>query len=316
MREIMTVTLNPALDIATEVDGVVPGLKLRCDAPRTDPGGGGINVSRAIALLGGESRTFAVLTGGTGARMAQILTETGHHLITFSGATETRQSLAVIDRLTGAQYRFMLPGPDWPEGVAGQVVQRVAQEAHPGSIVVISGSLPPGCPESIIPDMIRALAPKEVSVIVDTSGAALHHMGEPHPGAMPTVLRMNQSEADDLAGRRLRTLEESAEFASTLVGRGVAEIVIVARGPEGSILATKGLRLHSHAAEVPVRSKVGAGDSFVGAFTLAYARGMSLAEALTWGVTAGSAAVMTEGTALCRPEDFSRLLPHCPSEEI
>lgn len=316
MREIMTVTLNPALDISTEVDGVVPGLKLRCDAPRTDPGGGGINVSRAISLLGGKSRTFAVLTGGTGARMAQLLTENGHHLITFSGATETRQSLAVIDRLTGAQYRFMLPGPDWPPGVAEQVTQRVAQEAKPGSVVVISGSLPPGCPMEIIPDMVRKLTAREVSTIVDTSGKALHFMGQPQPGMVPTVLRMNQSEADDLAGHRLRTLTESADFATTLVSRGVAQIIIVARGPEGSILATKGQRLHSHAAEVPVRSKIGAGDSFVGAFTLAYARGMTLAEALSWGVASGSAAVMTEGTALCQPDDFTRLLPLCPAEPI
>ncbi|MGZ9811049.1 1-phosphofructokinase family hexose kinase [Pseudoroseicyclus sp. H15] len=316
MRDILTVTLNPALDIATEVDGVVPGLKLRCDAPRSDPGGGGINVSRAIRLLGGHARTFAVLTGATGARMAQILTETGHHLITFSGATETRQSLAVIDRLTGAQYRFMLPGPDWPADVALQVAARVEHEAEPGSLVVISGSLPPGCPAEILSDLVARLTVKRVETLIDTSGRGLHHIAGPDHGAPPTVLRMNMTEADDLAGRPLRSLAETADFASSLVARGITSIAIVARGPEGSVLATKEGRWHSHAADVPVRSKVGAGDSFVGAFTLAFARGMALPDCLSWGVAAGSAAVMTEGTALCEPEDFNRLLPLCPSNEI
>ncbi|WP_373355881.1 1-phosphofructokinase family hexose kinase [Pseudoroseicyclus sp. CXY001] len=316
MRDILTVTLNPALDISTEVDGVVPGLKLRCDAPRADPGGGGINVSRAIRLLGGHARTFAVLTGATGARMAQILTETGHHLITFSGATETRQSLAVIDRLTGAQYRFMLPGPDWPEDVAPQVIERIEHETQPGSIVVISGSLPPGCQPEVISQLVAKLNARRVETIVDTSGKALHHVAGPDHGAPPTVLRMNMTEADDLAGRPLRSLAETADFASSLVARGIATIAIVARGPEGSVLATAEGRWHSHAADVPVRSKVGAGDSFVGAFTLAFSRGMPLPDCLSWGVASGSAAVMTEGTALCEPEDFNRLLPLCPAAEI
>ncbi|MBL4812364.1 MAG: hexose kinase [Rhodobacteraceae bacterium] len=316
MRDVLTVTLNPALDFATEVDGVVPGLKLRCDAPLSDPGGGGINVSRAIALLGGHSRTFAVLNGGTGARMAQLLTETGHHLITFSGAPETRQSLAVIDRLTGVQYRFMLPGPDWPEGVDALATQRIVAESHPGSIVVLSGSLPPGCPDSILPELCNKLAAKDVAVIVDTSGAALTHMTSPHGCTRPMVLRMNQTEADELAGHKLHKLIDTADFASSLVEKGVADIAIVARGPEGSILASKDQRLHSAAAEVPVRSRVGAGDSFVGGFTLAYAQGKSLGEALTCGVAAGSAAVMTDGTALCRPEDYEKLIPICPAKPI
>ena len=85
---------------------------------------------------------------------------------------------------------------------------------------------------------------------------------------------------------------------------------------KGSVLATDGQRLHSRAAEVPVRSKVGAGDTFVGAFTLAHARGETLGAALTQGVAAASAAVMTEGTALCRREDVERLLELCPANAI
>ena len=93
-------------------------------------------------------------------------------------------------------------------------------------------------------------------------------------------------------------------------------MVIVARGPEGSVLATPEGRWHSHAADVPVRSKVGAGDTFVGGFTLSLAEGLALPDALTRAVAAASAAVMTEGTLLCRPEDAKRLIEHCPAVEL
>ncbi len=337
MRDILTVTLNPALDLATGVDHVEPGLKLRCDPAHTHPGGGGINVSRAIAILGGPSRCLVALGGHTGARLAQLLTAAGIDVIVHETSGETRTSLAVTDRQSGGQYRFMLPGPLWSQEDVEHLRRDVVERAAVGGIVVLSGSLPPGVQGRIIPDLCRDLAAKGADVVVDTSGPGLFAVaagdgvagapggapGEAPAGApggsmggAPMVLRMNHDEANVLAGRPLADLGESADFASSLVARGIARIVIVARGPEGSVLATEGQRLHSRAADVPVRSKVGAGDSFVGSFTLALAEGVALAEALTRGVAAASAAVMTEGTALCRPEDIARLIDHCPAHPI
>jgi 6-phosphofructokinase 2 len=315
MRDILTVTLNPALDLSTGAPSVFPGVKLRCDPVHIDPGGGGINVSRAVALLGGTSRCFVVLAGGTGDRVADLLTASGMDLIVHPGPGETRSSLSVIDHRTGEQYRFMLPGPDWNASDMLGTAQAIHDTVTPNSLVVISGSLPPGVPQSILPELCRQIAEAGADAIVDTSGPALHEMASARATA-PLVLRMNNVEADDIAGHHLRDLQESADFASTLVARGAAKMVIIARGPEGSVLATQHERLHSRAANVPVRSKVGAGDTFVGGFTFGLARGDSLGVALQRGVSAASAAVMTEGTLLCRREDADRLFEMSPSHPI
>ncbi|NAZ37889.1 1-phosphofructokinase family hexose kinase [Rubellimicrobium sp. CFH 75288] len=315
MRDILTVTLNPALDYATGVDSVVPGVKLRCDAPIMDPGGGGINVSRAIRLLGGESRTFVALGGRNGETLAELLREAGLSVIVFKAPGETRSSLSVLDRNRGEQYRFMLPGPPWAVMDVIAAEQAVVEAAAEGGLVVISGTLPLGVLPNVVPDLCGKLHGKGCEVLVDISGPALHLIAR-GGGPQPDILRMNQEEADDLAGHPLPNLEASADFAQLLVRRGVARVVIVARGPEGSVMATEGERWHSRAANVPVRSKVGAGDTFVGAFTLAHARGEALPQALQKAVAAASAAVMTEGTKLCRRDDAERLVALCPLNPI
>ncbi len=315
MRDILTVTLNPALDLATKVGAVVSNVKLRCEPARLDPGGGGINVSRAVRILGGASRTFVVLGGHNGEHMAKLMTEAGLDLIVHPSRGETRSSLSVIDKRTGDQYRFMLPGPEWTALDITATRASITAAAQPGGLAVLSGSIPPGVPDGIYLDLARALNARGVDVVVDTSGPALHVMAAATDRAAH-VLRMNQEEADDLAGHHLRDLAETADFTSSLVEKGAARIVIVARGPEGSVLATEGLRLHSRAAEVPVRSKVGAGDTFVGAFTHGLALEEPLDRALTRGVAAASAAVMSEGTSLCTREDAEGLMVYCPAVAI
>lgn len=315
MRDILTVTLNPALDYATDVDAVVPNVKLRCHAPLTHPGGGGINVSRAIALLGGASRCFVALGGRNGETLADLLRAQGIDILVHKAPGETRSSLSVRDDHRGDQYRFMLPGPAWGPVDVIEAERAIVAAARPGGLVVISGTMPPGVLPQMVPDLAGKLKAHGCEVVVDTSGPALHLLARAQ-GPAPDFLRMNQEEADDLARRTLDSLDESADFAQSLVRRGVARTVIVARGPEGSVLATEGGRWHARAADVPVRSKVGAGDTFVGAFTWALAEGAELPRCLQRGVAAASAAVMSEGTALCRREDAERLTEICPPQAI
>lgn len=315
MRDILTVTLNPALDLATEVARILPDMKLRCAPAQLDPGGGGINVSRAVAILGGQSRTFVVLGGHNGDHMSKLMREAGLDLIVHPARGETRSSLSVFDTTTREQFRFMLPGPEWMPVDIAAVTAAVTHTATPGGLAVVSGSIPPGVPMSIPLDLARALHARGVDTVVDTSGEALRIAGAATDGAVH-VLRMNHNEANDLAGRTLASLAESADFAEALVARGAARIVIVARDREGSVLASSGLRLHAPAADVPVRSKVGAGDTFVGAFTLGLAHGQDLATALTRGVAGASAAVMTDATRLCRREDAERLMAECAARPI
>ncbi|MCV2874229.1 1-phosphofructokinase family hexose kinase [Defluviimonas sp. WL0050] len=310
MTPILTVTLNPALDIATAADAVRPGPKLRCDIPQVDPGGGGINVSRVIARLGGASTAFVALGGATGERLSTALAAENIVTHPYPAPGETRESLSVTDRATGGQYRFVLPGPVWTARQGKAVMSAIADAAPEGALVVLSGSLPPGLPDDLPARLTRSLDRKAARLVLDTSGTTLTRAAAP---ARPAhVLRMDEAEAEALAGGHLKTRGDSADFAEALVRRGAARIVIIARGADGSVLASEDERWFAKAAEVPVKSKVGAGDSFVAAFTLALANNRPLPRALQEGMAAASAAVMTEATDLCRRQDFRRLIAECP----
>lgn len=303
---VLTVTLNPALDVATATDRVVPDLKLRCAAAVIDPGGGGINVSRAMARMGGRSTALVALGGATGARLGTLLAEAGLTALHLDAPGETRQSLSVTDRETGAQFRFVLPGPPWRASDTRAALDAVTGAARPGGIVVLSGSNPPGVPASFAADLAARLGGRDVRLIVDTSGPALAAVAAATDGAL-AVLRMDDAEAEGLAARPLSARKDTADFASSLVASGAARAVIIARGSDGNIIADANGRWHAMAHAVPILSKVGAGDSFVAGFTLAMARGLPVPDALGLGAAAASAACMTPATELCHPDDVARL---------
>ena len=305
---ILTLTLNPALDMSCDVPSLVPDQKLRCTEPLLDPGGGGLNVSRAIAVLGGESLALVALGGLTGDRLAGLIRREGVPFLALTAPGETRQSLTVTAADTGAQYRFMLPGPIWSDADQERVFLLLRASTRAGAIGVISGSQPPGVPVDFPARLARSMP--GLNVVLDTSGAALREaVANPIPGLF--VLRMDGEEAEEMAGTSLQTRVQSADFAAGLVARGVARRVVVARGADGSVMAEAGQRLFVKAASVVVKSKVGAGDSFVAGFVLALARGMDAADALSQGSAAASAAVMTDATQLCRPADVARLVEEC-----
>lgn len=310
---ILTLTLNPALDIATRLPHVVTTEKLRCGPPYYDPGGGGLNVSRALHQLGGQSLALVALGGFTGDRLAGLLRDEGILFLALKSPGETRQSLTVTETTTGAQYRFLLPGPDWNKDDQAQVFTLLNATARPGGITVISGSQPPGVPMDF-PAKLAAAMPGS-QVVLDTSGPTLTEaVGHPIPGL--AVLRMNGDEAAGLAGKKLDTPAASADFAQELVGRGVAQTVIVALGAAGNVLANADRRIMAHAPKVTLVSAVGAGDSFVAGLVLAMSRGQSWEEALAIGTATAAAAVTTEATELCRPEDVMRLLPQVRVEAV
>lgn len=305
---IVTLTLNPALDMSTEVPRLVPDEKLRCAEPVLDPGGGGLNVSRAVMTLGGESLALVALGGLTGDRLAGLIRTEGVPFLALTAPGETRQSLTVTEKTTGHQYRFMLPGPIWAEADQERVFTLLRASARAGAFGVISGSQPPGVPLDFPARLARAMP--GLMVILDTSGPALTEaVSHPIPGL--EVLRMDGYEAEQLAGRPLASRADTADFAESLARRGVAKAVIVARGADGSVLASAGERLHCAAASVKVVSTIGAGDSFVAGYVLARARGQDNSAALSLASAAASSAVTTPATELCRAADVMRLLPQC-----
>jgi len=305
-KEVLTITLNPALDIATATERLAPEIKLRCETPAFDPGGGGINVARAIQLLGGQASALIAIGGQTGAELLSRLAMEGVRSIAFQGPGETRQSFSVIIRGEDTQYRFVMPGPSWTERDVARALEAIDRATAGGTLVVLSGSQPPGVAKDFPSILARHVAGRDAALIVDTSGPALRHLAE-DPATPVFTLRMDDAEAEDLAGRKLPDRIDTARFARELVERGAAGNVIVARGPDGSVLVNAEGAWHARVPEVEVLSLVGAGDSFVGAYVLAVAEGRPLEMALTRGVAAAAAAVMTNATELCRFEDVTEL---------
>ncbi|NPD19282.1 1-phosphofructokinase family hexose kinase [Alterinioella nitratireducens] len=311
MREILTITLNPAVDLDSSAAEVEPGPKLRCDAPRMDPGGGGINISRALAELGGTSVALVAVGGAAGETLRGLLDREGVTARCVAAPGDTRQNLSVTDRSSGAQYRFVFPGPEWRQDDLARAQDEIAASLPSGGLAILSGSQPEGFPDDFAAWLVAIAEAQGAGVILDSSGPALAAIAQGRIQGLE-LLRLDHAEAEELAGRDLPDSAASADLAADLVARRVARMVVLARGAEGSVLVTGAGRWFCTAARVPVRSRTGAGDSFVAGFAVALARGDAPEIALQHGVAAASAAVMTEATALCRRSDAEALMDDCP----
>lgn len=301
---IVTVTANPALDRATQASRITAGPKLRCLAPRTDPGGGGINAARVVRLLGGHATVVTALGGPTGEQLATLLRSVGLEPRVVPIGGETRESLTVDDAATGEQYRFVLPGPTLTPGEIESLIAAAEEQVTPGTLVVASGSLPTGAPPETWATLAGRVAARGGRVVLDTSGEAA-------AAALRTgveVFRCNDGEMSQLCGVALRDDRAAQERElRRMIDAGAARIVMMGLGAEGSIVASAEELHRIPAPSLPKRSAVGAGDSLVGGLTLGLARGWSLPDAATLGVIAGAAAHATPGTELCRRDDVERL---------
>ena len=296
---ILTITLNPALDITTTLPKLLPRQKLRCGPPRYDPGGGGINVSRAIRELGGESRAFVAVGGANGQHYRRLLDETGLETEIWPLEGETRICLAVMEAASGQQYRFMLPGPELDAAAGDALLEGLLKTLGRGErFVVASGRVLPGLPDDFFGKLAARARELGVAMILDTSGPALK-------GALafrPYLIRIDHFEAAELVGATNGNRAAAPAVAREIVDRGGAEIVIVTVGEEGAIVATADQLFHITPPTVEMVSGVGAGDSFTGALALGLARGWSLETATRLGVAAAASAVTTTATELCKHE--------------
>jgi len=315
MRKILTISLNPALDSAADVAVVTPDVKLRCVNPTLEPGGGGVNVSRAIKLLGGESAAFVALGGATGNMMSELLAEENVHFTRFDGPVMTRQSFAISETETGKQYRFGQPGPVWPAQDAARALGEIRKLLEKDMLVVASGSLPPGVADDFYVKLGLMIADAGALMVVDTSGDAQQAIMADGKGLVH-VLRMDRHESEILAGRPLTTLKSAADFAQDVAKKEHAKLVILARGAEGSVFATEDMRFHWVAPKVQVISKVGAGDSFVAGLTYGLAQDMSLQDAGRLATAAAAAAVQSPGSQLCKKPMVDALLENTEYAEI
>lgn len=302
MTKIVTLTMNPALDIATSTDRIVPEHKLRCDQPRYDPGGGGINVARAVHSLGVDALAVFPAGGAAGEMIRHLLDEeqVDHVAVPISGFT--RESLNVVERASGRQYRFILPGPEIGTADQQRCLDRLAAALPEAAYVVASGSLPLGVSDDFY-SRVAALANRHGKrLVLDTSGPALKNAGD---GMY--LLKPSLSELESLAGHPLHSEREQDEAARQLVAQGRCDIVVVSLGARGAILASRDGTERLPAIPVSAKNAVGAGDSMLAGIVVALTRGFSLREAVRFGIAAGTAALLAAGTQLCRLSDVERL---------
>jgi len=298
---IITLTLNPAVDLATEAETIFPTRKVRTATEQFDPGGGGINVARVVRELGGEALAVVLIGGGTGRFLQELLVDARVECLTIPVGGLTRVSVTVHERSTGLEYRLVPEGPPMSASEWDAILEALARVD--GGWVVASGSLPRGAPDDAYAHIARMCARRGQHFVLDSSGAAL----KAALGSGVTLIKPSIGELEGLVGCELRDPRELERAAMGLVRAGAAEMIAVSLGAAGALLATRGGVLRKPAPEVPVRSAVGAGDSFVAAMTFGLASGLEPESAFARGIAAGSAAVMRYGTAHPQRADIEEL---------
>lgn len=307
---IVSLTMNPTIDTNSRVGHVVAERKLRCKPPCHEPGGGGINVSRAIRRLGGDSVALYPSGGWYGHMLQGLLDQEGlnHSPISIGGST--RQNLIVLEESSGRQFRFGMPGPTFHEAEWKRCLEVLETLTPKPDYLVGSGSLSPGVPDDFYARIARIATKRGIQLIVDTSGEALRLAAR----AGVYLLKPNMRELRALGDHEIKDEVEQEGVATEIIRNGGSEIVVVSLGTAGALMASKEGCERFRAPTVPIQSKVGAGDSMVAGIVLSLAQGKSPRDAVRFGIAAGAAAAMTPGTELCRREDTERLYRHMVSE--
>lgn len=297
MMKILCLALNPAIDISSDADVVRHTHKTRTHNQQQFPGGGGINVARVIATLGGTCELIFLSGGATGELLEAMLKPLPIVERPFPIHDPVRVAFAVHETSTNLEYRFVPEGPLVTEDELAPVLEAVV--ASDADIVVASGSLPRGVPDDTYVRLADIVTAKGARLVLDTSGAPL---SEALARSRMFLVKPSLGEFEAFLGRKL-SHEEVGPAAQQYVQTGAAQYIAVTLGGDGAILAAADRIIRLPAINVPVNSATGAGDSFVAGMVWALSEGRDVDEAFRFGQAAGAATVMTAGTELCRRRD-------------
>ncbi len=312
MAEIVTLTPNPAIDISTSIDRIVPMRKMRCAAQKRDPGGGGVNVARVVKRLGGDVEAILPVGGLTGQLLRRLIADEEIPNRIIEAEAETREDFSVSELSTAYQYRFILPGPALREPEWRGCLDALAATVPRPKFVVGSGSLPPGVPNDFYAQAAEIAQELGAKFVLDTSGAPLAAAIEHDV----YLIKPNLREMRELAGATLANQNDWIVAARQYIDAGKVEVIALSLGHLGALLVTRDQALRAQALPIKPVSAVGAGDSFLGAMVFSLAKGSGLVDAFRLGMAAGSAALINAGTELCRPADVDRLYPLATIESV
>lgn len=300
---IVTLTLNPAIDLSYEVDAIAPTQKLRTRAERTFPGGGGINVARVLARLGRQTRCVYLAGGATGPTFEALLAEQDLSATRVPIGGATRIATTVFETGTGKEFRFTPPGPEVAEDEWRACLDALALE--PCDWLIASGSLPRGVPGDFYAHLAARIASNGTRLVLDSSGLALR---EAIAGGGVFLAKPNLAEFEQLIGRKFAGPQQVADSARDMVRASGMFAMVVSLGAEGAVLATGDDTKVCPALALETKSAIGAGDSFMAGMVHALAGGEDIAEAFRFGMAAGSAAILTPGAELALRQDIERML--------
>jgi 1-phosphofructokinase len=300
---VITVTLNPAIDKTVKLSNFEIGSLNRIKEVRKDAGGKGINVSKVVAELQGQTKALGFLAGSSGQFIADSLEMIGvkHNFTWLAG--ETRTNLKMIDLATDEETEINEPGPQVSAEDLAKLTDDLLNTVKTGDFVILTGSLPQGTPEDIYADLITKVKQKGGKVVLDTYGQPFLEGVK----AKPSLVKPNIHELEKIVARPLESTSKVIEAAKEIHQSGV-EIVVVSLGGEGSIVVSQNGVLKVNAPKVEVESTVGAGDTLVGALSLKLSQGVDLKEAIHFATAASANSVTKAGTQLCKQDEIDQLL--------
>lgn len=302
-KSVLTITLNPSVDKSSSVSNIIPEKKLRCNSPKYEAGGGGINVSRALKKLGVNSDAFFTSGGRTGKLLEGLLQGEQVNIRPFYVTAETRENFTVLDTSNNKQYRFGFPGELLTKEEQNEILNSVEVVNPFPDFVVISGSLPAETDSNFMKQLVKMCKSKESKVIIDTSGEALKTSVE--EGVF--LIKPNIGELASLVGKDKLEETDVDQAAQLIISQGKAEVVVVSLGSQGAVLFSASEKIRIEAPHVEVKSTVGAGDSMVAGMISVLVKGGDYKKVLSMGIACGSATTMAEGTGLFIKENVERL---------
>ena len=310
MPSICTLTFSPCIDKSTSVPELIPEKKLKCTEPKLEPGGGGINVARAIKKLGGDA--VAVYPGGgyTGKAFTKLLKDEKVKTIVIESKNETRENIIVFEEKSGKQFRFGMPGTSLSKNEWRKCLQAISNSKGI-EFIVASGSLPPGVPGNIYAQLAVIAKKKNAKLVLDTCGEALLHAAE--EGVY--LLKPNLAELCFLAGKSYLAENEIAPAAMKIIEKGNCEILVVSMGDKGAMMVTKNSIKIVVPPPVEIKSTVGAGDSMVAGIVYTLSQGKNPETAFLYGVASGTAATLHPGTELCSKKATDKLFKQIKQEQ-
>lgn len=304
---ILSVTLNPCVDYTLFVEELKVSDTNRVQRQEVDAGGKGVNLSRIVAELGGDTVASGFLGGDPGKFILRVLAEQGVRSDFVSIEGETRRNFNVETTAVDMPPTTLNSrGPEISHAEWDQLRTLVVTLAQEASWVALGGSLPPGVPTSGFADLIGLLRTTPARILLDADGEAMRLGLE----AKPDMIKPNAKEAGRLLGREIVTTDEACIAAQQLLERvATGGTVILSRGEDGAVLAHGNECWIGESPEVDAKSTIGSGDSLLGGYLCSLDLGRSTDEAFRWGLAAGAATALTDGSGIGRRETVEELLP-------